>query len=155
MAMKVILNQDVVNLGEEGDVCTVADGFGRNYLIPQGLAVPYTNKNIILFEQKKEQIAKRKEEKRQQALSLKEKIVALGSIEIKMQAGEGDKLFGAVTNAMIADQLQAAGIEVERKKIDMMGHVIKMLGSYDIRIKLYNNEAADIKVVVSKEEEKA
>ena len=150
--MKVILNQDVVNLGEEGDICTVADGYGRNYLIPQKLAVPYTRQYIAIFEQRKEQIEKRKEEKRQAALSLKEKIEALESIEIKMPAGEGDKLFGSVTNAMIADALLAAGIEVERKKIELMGQVIKLLGTYSIKIKLYNNEAASLKVVVAREE---
>ncbi len=152
MSMKVILNQDVVNLGEEGDICTVADGYGRNYLIPQKLAVPYTRQYIAIFEQRKEQIEKRKEEKRQAALSLKEKIEALESIEIKMPAGEGDKLFGSVTNAMIADALLAAGIEVERKKIELMGQVIKLLGTYSIKIKLYNNEAASLKVVVAREE---
>ena len=154
MSMKVILNQDIVNLGEEGDICTVADGYGRNYLLPQKLAVPYIKQYVALFEQKKEQIEKRKEEKRQAARSLKEKIEALGSIEIKMPAGEGDKLFGSVTTAMIADQLGLAGVEVERKKIDLMGHVIKMLGTYGIKIKLYNNETADFKVTVSKDEDK-
>lgn len=152
MSMKVILNQDVVNLGEEGDICTVADGYGRNYLIPQKLAVPYTRQYIAIFEQRKEQIEKRKEEKRQAALSLKEKIEALESIEIKMPAGEGDKLFGSVTNAMIADTLLSAGVEVERKKIELMGQVIKLIGTYNIRVKLYNNEAASLKVVVSREE---
>ncbi len=152
MSMKVILNQDVVNLGEEGDICTVADGYGRNYLIPQKLAVPYTRQYIAIFEQRKEQIEKRKEEKRQAALSLKEKIEALESIEIKMPAGEGDKLFGSVTNAMIADTLLSAGVEVERKKIELMGQVIKLLGTYNIKVKLYNNEAASLKVVVSREE---
>lgn len=152
MSMKVILNQDVVNLGEEGDICTVADGYGRNYLIPQKLAVPYTRQYIAIFEQRKEQIEKRKEEKRQAALSLKEKIEALESIEIKMPAGEGDKLFGSVTNAMIADTLLSAGVEVERKKIELMGQVIKLIGTYNIKVKLYNNEAASLKVVVSREE---
>lgn len=152
MSMKVILNQDVVNLGEEGDICTVADGYGRNYLIPQKLAVPYTRQYIAIFEQRKEQIEKRKEEKRQAALSLKEKIEALESIEIKMPAGEGDKLFGSVTNAMIADTLLSAGVEVERKKIELMGQVIKLIGTYNIKVKLYNNEAASLKVVASREE---
>ena len=96
MSIKVILNQDVLNLGEEGDVCKVADGYARNYLFPQNLAVPYTKQYIVLFDQKKEQIEKRKAEKHAAALSLKEKIEALGSVEIKMPAGEGDKLFGSV-----------------------------------------------------------
>ena len=155
MSIKVILNQDVLNLGEEGDVCKVADGYARNYLIPQNLAVPYTKQYIVLFEQKKEQIEKRKAEKRQAALSLKEKIEALGQIEIRMPAGEGDKLFGSVTGAMIADALIAQGIEVERKKIELGGQVIKMLGTFAVKVKLYNNENADLKVNVLKEEVEA
>lgn len=152
MAMKVILNQDVVNLGEEGDICSVADGYGRNYLLPNKLAVPYTKKYLALLAAKKEQIEKRKEEKRAQARSLKEKIEAMGSLEIKMPAGEGDKLFGSVNNSIVADRLQLEGIPVERKKIELMGHVIKMLGTYNIRIKLYNNESVDLKLIVSKDE---
>ena len=155
MSIKVILNQDVLNLGEEGDVCKVADGYARNYLFPQNLAVPYTRQYIVLFDQKKEQIEKRKAEKHAAAISLKEKIEALGSLEIKMPAGEGDKLFGSVNNAMIADQLAASGIEVERKKIELGTSAIKMIGTYPVKVKLYNNETAELKVIVSKEEAKA
>ena len=155
MSIKVILNQDVVNLGEEGDVCKVADGYARNYLFPQNLAVPHTKQYIVLFEQRKEQIEKRKAEKHAAALSLKEKIEALCSIEIKMPAGDGDKLFGSVNNAMVAEQLAANGIEIERKKIELGTSAFKMVGTYPVKIKLYNNESADFKVVVSKEEAKA
>ena len=72
-----------------------------------------------------------------------------------MPAGEGDKLFGSVNNAMIADQLAASGIEVERKKIELGTSAIKMIGTYPVKVKLYNNETAELKVIVSKEEAKA
>ena len=72
-----------------------------------------------------------------------------------MHTGEGDKLFGSVTNAMVADQLAAAGIEVERKKVELGTSAIKMIGTYPVKVKLYNNEAAELKVVVAKEEAKA
>ncbi|MDX9800595.1 MAG: 50S ribosomal protein L9 [Spirochaetia bacterium] len=155
MAMKVILNQDMSNLGEEGDVKSVADGYGRNYLIPKGLAVPFTKKYVNIFEQKKDLIAKKKEEKKQQALGLKEKIESLEALTIKMPAGESGKLFGSVNNSAIADALAKEGITVERKKIEVSGQTLKMVGNYSIKIKLYNNEAAVLKLAIAASETKS
>lgn len=149
MAIKVILNQDVANLGEEGDVKSVANGYGRNYLLPKGIAVPYTKKYINIFEQKKELISKKKEEKKQAALSLKEKIEAIDDFEIKVPAGESGKLFGSVNNAVIADGLAKYSLTVERKKIEIPEHSIKMTGTYSIKIKLYDNQSAALKVTVA------
>lgn len=149
MAMKVILNKDMPNLGEEGDVCSVANGYGRNYLLPEGLAVPYNKKYINIFEQKKDQIVKRKEEKRQSALGLKEKIEAIEGLEIKVSAGDSGKLFGSVNNAVIADELAKVGISIERKKIEVPESAIKVVGNYNVKIKLYDSEAATLKVVVA------
>ena len=152
MTMKVILNQDVANLGEEGDVKSVADGYGRNYLIPKGMAVPYTKKYINIFEQKKDIIAKKKEEKKQQALGLKEKIESLEGISIIMPAGESGKLFGSVNNSVVADALGKEGVTIEKKKIEVPDGTIKMVGSYNIKVKLYGNQTAMFKVVVSASE---
>ncbi len=145
--MKIILNQDVKNLGEEGDVCEVARGYARNYLIPQGFAVPYTKKYIAIVESRRDAIEKRKEEKRKEALSLKERINE-SAITINVSAGETGKLFGSVTSAMIAEALAAQGIMVERKFIDLPNHHIKMVGDYSIKIKLYAQESADLEVKV-------
>ena len=153
--MKVILKENIKSIGKKDEVINVSDGYARNYLFPQNMAVPYTKQYIVLFEQRKEQIEKRKAEKHAAAISLKEKIEALGTIEIKMPAGDGDKLFGSVNNSMIAEQLAANGIEVERKKIELGTSAIKLIGTYPVKVKLYNNETAEIKVVVSKEEAKA
>lgn len=154
--MKVILNSDVYNLGEEGDVCEVARGFARNFLLPRDLAVPCTKQNLAMFEHKKAAIDKRKEEKRKAALSLKERIEEL-SLTIKMPVGETGKLFGSVNNAVVAEALQKEGISVERKKIDIPEHSIRMVGKYEARIKLYSDEVAvvAINVVSDKEVEAA
>jgi len=149
MAIKVILNQDLPNLGEEGDVCSVANGYGRNYLLPKGLAVPYTTKYINIFEQKKDLIAKKKEEKRQDALSLKEKIEQIEGLEIKMPVGDTGKLFGSVNNAVVADALAKEGITMERKKIEVPENAIKMIGNYNVKVKLYESESANLKLVVA------
>ena len=150
--MKVILNQDVYNLGEEGDVCEVARGYARNFLIPQGYAVLYNKQNAALFESKRAAIEKRKEEKRKASLSLKEKIQEQ-EIVLKVSSGDTGKLFGSVTNANVADALQALGITVERKKIELPEHTLKTLGTYTARIKLYGDEVAELKVVVKSDKE--
>ncbi|HDQ13526.1 MAG TPA: 50S ribosomal protein L9 [Sediminispirochaeta sp.] len=145
--MKVILNEDVSNLGEEGDVREVARGYARNYLFPKNMALPYTKENIAAIENRRAAIEKRKEEKRQNALSLKEKLDGK-EVVIKMNVGASGKLFGSVTSAMLVDELQKEGIEVEKKKIDVAAHTIKMLGTYPIRIKLYGGNEAEIKLKV-------
>jgi len=145
--MKIILNEDVYNLGEEGDVCDVARGYARNYLFPKKLALPHTKENIANFESRRVAIEKRKEDKRQKALSLKERLEEK-EVVIKMNAGQSGKLFGSVTSAMIADELQKDGIEVEKKKIDFKSHTIKMVGTYPVKVKLYDNNEAELKLKV-------
>src|SRR6056297_2905295 len=145
--MKIILNEDVYNLGEEGDVCDVARGYARNYLFPKQLAFPYTKENIANFESRKASIEKRKEDKRQQALSLKERLDGK-EVVITMNAGQGGKLFGSVTSTMIVEELQKEGIEIEKKKIDFRSHTIKMVGVYPVKVKLYDNNEAELKLKV-------
>ncbi len=148
--MKIILKQDVYNLGEEGDICVVADGYARNYLIPKKIAVYHNNMNLAELKSKASAIAKRKEEKRKDALSIKEKIEEI-SLEIKVSAGDSGKLFGAVTGATIVEALAKKGIHIEKKKLDVPSHTIKMVGNYSIKVRLYENEAADLKIVVVNE----
>ncbi len=145
--MKIILNEDVYNLGEEGDVCDVARGYARNYLFPKKLAFPHTKENIANFESRRAAIEKRKEDKRQQALSLKERLDGK-EVVIKMNAGQSGKLFGSVTSTMIVEELQKEGIEVEKKKIDFKSHTIKMVGVYPVKVKLYDNNEAELKLKV-------
>ena len=145
--MKVILKEDLSNLGEEGDVKVVADGYGRNYLIPKGIAVSYTKQNIEIFRQKKNTIEARKEAKRKEASTLREKLVG-EVLTFEMPVGENGKLFGAITSANIVEELAKSGISVERKKIEVPEHSIKVIGTYTVKIKLYASEIAELKVIV-------
>lgn len=145
--MKIILNQDVYNLGEEGDVCVVTNGYARNFLIPQKFASIFNKQNIAVFESRKAAIQKRKEEKRLASAGLKEKIEAI-TLELKVSSGDTGKLFGSVTNAKIAEELKKSGIVLERKKIELPGHTIKMIGQFVAKIKLYGNESADLKIII-------
>ena len=150
--MKVILTQDVVNLGEEGDVREVKDGYARNYLLPTGAAVMYNKTNAAIFASRAESIEKRKAEKRAMAASLKERLDNL-TLEIVVSAGESGKLFGSVTSVMVQEELKKAGFEIERKKIEVATHAIKMTGTYHVVIHLYENESSHVKLVVISEAE--
>jgi large subunit ribosomal protein L9 len=148
--MKIILNEDVYNLGEEGDVCTVADGYARNFLLPKKLAVLFNNTNVAYFKSREASIKKKKEEKRKKALSFKESIEEM-SLELRVSAGESGKLFGAVTAASIAEALAREGVHIEKKKIDVPSHSIKMVGTYTIKVRLYESETADLKIEIVNE----
>ena len=144
--MKVILNKDLSPLGEEGDVKDVAKGYARNYLFPRGIAVPYNDSTLKLFASRKDEIEKRKNEKRQDAAGLKEKIEAL-KLDITMPAGPNGKLYGAVTSQTIMDELAKQGYQIERKRIEISGS-IKSVGKYKASVKLYENASAEVTVNV-------
>ncbi len=148
--MKIILNQDVVNLGEEGDVVVVKDGYARNYLLPSKMAVMFNKTNQAIFASRTAAIEKRKIEKRSASASMREKLqnVVLNMI---VSAGDSGKLFGSITSAMVQDALAKQGIEVERKKIEVATHAIKMVGTYSVRVRLYEDESAEVKLVVESE----
>lgn len=150
--MKIILNQDVVNLGEEGDVVVVKDGYARNYLLPTGAAVLYNRTNAAIFASRAAQIEKRKAEKRAESASLKEKLDNI-TITLVVTAGESGKLFGSVTSVMVQEALAKEGLNIERKKIDVPTHSIKMTGNYTVVVHLYENEVSHVKLVVESEAE--
>ena len=145
--MKVILNADVKHLGEEGDVKVVANGYARNYLFPRNLALPYNELTVAYFESRKAEIEAKKEAKRKDAASLKEKLTS-ANIVIPMPAGANGKLYGAVTSHTIADALKNAGFEIERKKIDVPGLTIKSVGKYVVTVRLYESAVAEVTVEV-------
>lgn len=150
--MKIILNQDVVHLGEEGDVVVVKDGYARNYLLPTKAAVIYNKANAAMFARKAEAIEQRKIEKRAQSASLKEKLDA-AVLNIVVPAGESGKLFGSVTSTMVQEALAKLGFEIERKKLEVPTHSIKMTGNYSIVVHLYENDNSHVKLVVESEAE--
>jgi len=145
--MKVILNKDLATLGEEGDVKDVAKGYARNYLFPRGIALPYNEKTIKMFEARKGEIEERKALKRQDAAGLKEKLESL-SMVLVMPAGANGKLYGAVTAQTMADELTRQGFQIERKRIEIPGNTIKSVGKYKILVKLYESAAAECSVTV-------
>ena len=149
--MKVILNVDVKSLGEEGDVKNVANGYARNFLLPRNLAVPYNEATVLMFEARKAEIEARKEQKRKDSASLKEKLEA-SSLEVVMPAGANGKLYGAVTTNVISEALKKIGFDIERKRIELPGLAIKSVGTYKAVIKLYENQVAEIHVVVKAQE---
>ncbi|MDR0411644.1 MAG: 50S ribosomal protein L9 [Treponema sp.] len=145
--MKVILNKDLATLGEEGDVKDVAKGYFRNYLFPRGIALPYNEGTIKLFEARKGEIAARKEEKRKAAASDKEKLEGV-ELVLTMQAGANGKLYGAVTSQTVADELLKLGFQIERKHIELPGNTFKSVGKYKVSIHLYEGAIAEISLTV-------
>ena len=151
--MKIILNQDVIHLGEEGDVVEVKDGYARNYLLPTGTAVIYSKANAALFKSRAAAIEQRKAEKRAASASIKEKLDNV-VLTITVPAGESGKLFGSVTSQMVQAELQKLGFEIERKKIEVATHAIKMTGTYSVVIHLYENDMSHVKLIVQSEAER-
>ena len=150
--MKVILNEDVKYLGEEGDIKDVAKGYARNYLFPRNLAVPCNSFTLAHFESRKEEIEQRKAVKRQNAAGLKERLEAL-TLTIVMPAGPNGKLYGAVTNQTVSDELQKLGFEIERKRIELPGLTFKSVGHYNATLKLYESAIAVLPIVVEAQPE--
>jgi large subunit ribosomal protein L9 len=145
--MKVILNKDLAPLGEEGDVKEVAKGYARNFLFPRGIAMPYTDRTVALLESRREAIEARKEEKRRDALGIKEKLEELDLV-IAMPAGANGRLYGAVTGQTVADELARQGFAIERKRIELPGNSFKSVGKYKVAVKLYESAAAEVSVTV-------
>jgi large subunit ribosomal protein L9 len=148
--MKVILKENVENLGHIGDVVKVAPGYARNYLLPKGLAIEATLKNTKALDHAKRQLEYKKNKVLEAAKQFAAKIEAL-TMTLAHQAGEEGKLFGAVTNMELADQLKIQGFEIDRKKI-MLAEPIKHVGEFTAVIKIHPEVNANLKVTVTKAE---
>lgn len=148
--MKVILKENVESLGKTGDTLKVADGYARNFLIPRGLAIEAISKNIKALDHEKRLIAQKAEGERKKAESLLEKFANV-TCTISRRIGEQNKLFGSVTTKDIEKELREQGFEVDRKNI-ILEEPIKSLGEFPVKIKLYPEVAAEIKVSVIGEE---
>ncbi|NJD37642.1 MAG: 50S ribosomal protein L9 [Geobacter sp.] len=145
--MKVILKENLENLGQIGDIVKVAPGYARNYLLPKGFAIEATEKNAKALEHAKRQLAYKKNKALEAAKLLVAKLEAL-TINLTHQAGEEGKLFGSVTNMEIAAFLKTNGLEIDRKKI-VLAEPIKQLGDYSVPVKIHPEVAATLKVTVS------
>jgi len=149
--MKVILKQDVENVGRKGDVVNVSRGYGRNYLVPKKLALEVTSSNMkmIAIEQ---QVLKKKIE--QERLSYQDLITKLNQVTLSFtrKAGEKDHIFGSVSASDIKEELDKLGFDIDKKKL-VLDEPLKRLGNYAVPIKVYHDDKAEIKVAVVKEEE--
>ncbi len=144
--MKIILREDIQNLGKSGEVVTVKDGFGRNYLLPRGLAVLASEKNVRQLEHEKGVIEARQAKLRAGAQEQANKLSAV-QVKIARKVGEQDKLFGSVTALDIAEQLAAQGQKVDRRSIHLP-EPIKTVGNHEVEIRLHRDVSAKIKVAV-------
>lgn len=148
--MKVILLQDVKGHGKKGDVVNASDGYARNFLIPNKLAVEATSKNLSDLMNKKAAESKRKENELEKARKLAKTISEL-EVVIKAKCGENGKLFGSVTNKEIADTLKSKhNISIDKKKI-VLPDPIKSLGSFQLEVKVYPEVSAKLGVKVEEE----
>ena len=148
--MKVILQENMENLGHIGDVVKVAPGYARNYLIPKGFAMLANERNTKALEHAKRQLEYKKNKMLEQAKAIVAKIEGI-VLNLVHAAGEEGKLFGSVTNMELAEQLKAHGVEIDRKKIVLVDP-IKQVGEYSVAVKVQPEVVATLKVIVSKAE---
>jgi large subunit ribosomal protein L9 len=151
--MKVILKQDVENVGRKGDLVNVAPGFGRNYLIPRKLALEVTPSNTKMIAIERQALKKKVEQER---MSYRDLITRLNEVTLSFarKAGEKDHIFGSVSAGDIKEALDTLGFDIDKKKI-ILDEPLKRLGNYSVPLKIYHDDKAEINVAIVKEEEKA
>ncbi len=147
--MKLILREDVVNLGKGGDLVEVKKGYGRNFLLPRGMAVLANPRNVRELEHQKA-VASAKAAKLKASAQAVAKRLAETPVTLKRKVGEQDKLYGSVTALDIAEALAARGLELDRRSIDL-GEPIKTLGDFEVPVKLHSEVVGKAKVKVEAE----
>jgi len=148
--MQIILQEDVEKLGTRGQLVEVAEGYARNFLLPRKLALEATSGNMKRLEKMRASFAKKEATEKEAAQTLAG-LLANVSLDLSRKAGESDQLFGSVTTGDISAELEAKGYNIDRKKISL-ADPIKVVGEYDIPIKLHREVTTNIKLVVRKEE---
>jgi large subunit ribosomal protein L9 len=143
--MKIILKENLKNLGIQGDVVTVKDGYANNFLFPKGLAVMATASNIKILEENNRQGAKRREKLKEDALSMSENLKDL-TITIATKAGANGKIFGSITPLQVSQALKTKGFEIDRRKIEIDD--VKTLGTYQATVNLHREVTVNIVVEV-------
>ena len=152
MAMQLILTQTIENLGAAGELVSVKNGYGRNYLLPQGLAVSATQRNVAKLEHDRSMISKRVARERGGAQAIADKVNRM-TLQFERLVGEDEKMFGSVTARDLVGQLSRAGVELDGRKIKL-DEPVRALGKYEVEIKIHPEVVAVLKfVVVGKEPE--
>jgi len=149
--MEVILKEDVAKLGNRGDVVKVAEGYGRNYLLPKKLAIEATKANKAVIEQMKAAAVRKTARDKADAEALAKQFDGV-SVSFERKVGEKDHLFGSVTSSDIASELTKQGFNVDRRKIHL-DDPLKTLGEFHVPVKLHRDVTAHVKVVINKESE--
>jgi large subunit ribosomal protein L9 len=144
--MEVILKEDVANLGKIGEVVRVRDGYARNYLLPRGLVLVASKKNLKTFEHQKKIVADQKQKIVRQAETVSTQLATV-AVVIPMKVGEEGRLFGSVTTMQIEKALKTKGVNVERRKIHL-NEPIKMVGDYEVPVRLSADVTVSLKVSV-------
>ncbi len=147
--MKVILQRDIANLGEAGDIKDVSDGFARNFLLPKKLVILANESSQRAIEHQRKLVKIKKEKRKKQSEKVMESVNSL-ELQIAAQVGEEEKLFGSVTAMDIARALKEKGFEIDKRKIQIE-EPIKKLGDYEVSIKLDEGLTAKVKVAVVRE----
>lgn len=147
--MQIILQEDVEKLGTRGQVVDVAEGYARNFLLPRKLALEASAGNMKRLEKMRATFAKKEATEKGDAQKLAELLAGV-SLELTRKAGENDQLFGSVTSADISEALAAKGFNVEKRKIALQ-EPIKVVGDFEIPVKLHREIAANVKLSVKKE----
>ncbi|HNN91922.1 MAG TPA: 50S ribosomal protein L9 [Pseudomonadota bacterium] len=145
--MRIILREEIQNLGKGGDVVSVKPGYGRNFLIPQGLAVLATERNVRQVEHHKKVIAARNAKLQKDAQAVADKLSSL-HVRIERQTGEGGKLYGSISTRDVEEAVRALGVTIDRKKL-VIENPIKSTGDYTVELKLGQNVVAKIKLTVA------
>ena len=143
MAMQIILTQDVDNLGKAGELVSVRPGYGRNYLVPRGLAVSATVRNKNRLDHEKAVIERRVAKERARATEIATRINGM-TLQFERMVGEDEKLFGSVTNRDIADQLKKANVDIDHRWI-ALDQPVKALGKYEVAVRLAAGVIATLK----------
>lgn len=148
--MQIILQEDVEKLGNRGQVVEVADGYARNYLLPHKLALEASAGNLKRLEKMRVVFAKKEAVEKADAEKLAE-LLASVTLEFTRRAGENDQLFGSVTSADVSEALAAQGYTVDKRKV-VLPEPIKVVGEFEVPLKLHREVGANVKLVVKKEE---
>jgi large subunit ribosomal protein L9 len=147
--MEVILKEDVAKLGSRGDVVKVAEGYGRNFLLPRKLAIEASAGNKQVIEQMRAASVRRSAKEKAQAEELSKQFDGL-SVSFQRKSGENDQLFGSVTSGDIAEALERKGFNIDRRKIQLH-EPLKTVGEFVVPVKLHKDVTAHLKVVIEKE----
>lgn len=141
--MEVILKQDLKGLGYKNDIVKVKNGYGRNFLIPQRIAVLATDSNKKMQAEEIKQSSFKEQKLRNEATAMAAKFADV-TVKVGAKAGESGKIFGSVTNIQLAEALKKAGYDVERKNIEMNEEAIKALGTYSAKVRLFKEISATV-----------